>query len=256
MIEPNLTQTEQKPLRARGIYLLPNLFTLAAIFSGFYSIVTAMRGYYGHSAVAIFIAILMDALDGRLARLLSVQTEFGGQLDSLSDMICFGLAPALVLYTWTLAYLGKPGWLIAFFYMVCSALRLARYNVQAKKIDRRYFQGLATPAAAFFVASAVLVCNIYGVDPANLGWPAFVVASILGLLKVSTIRYRSFKDFNLKNRVSFLVILLFVLILVFVAFDPPDILLLISFLYIISGPLGTIWALHKRRRQKKIKFIV
>ncbi|OGO96395.1 MAG: CDP-diacylglycerol--serine O-phosphatidyltransferase [Coxiella sp. RIFCSPHIGHO2_12_FULL_44_14] len=243
----------RKGQHRRGIYLLPNLLTLAAMFAGFYAMVAGMKGHYENAAIAIFVAVVMDGLDGRIARLVHAQSEFGAQFDSLSDMVSFGITPAVVMYTWSLAVLGKPGWLAAFLYAACTALRLARYNVQAKKIDKRYFQGLATPAAASFVASLIWVCSVYGVTGENVALLVIVVAIALGLLKVSTVRYHSFKDLDLRNKVPFVTILILVLILVLISFDPPDILLLLTFLYVISGPIGTIWALHRRRRLKKIK---
>ena len=237
--------------RVRGIYLLPNLFTIGAMFAGFYAIVAAMKGRYEAAAIAIFVALIMDGLDGRIARLLHAQSEFGVQLDSLSDMLSFGLTPALVMYSWSLAVMGKPGWLAAFIYAACTALRLARFNVQAKKVDKRYFQGLATPAAAALVASIIWVCSVYDVTGESVALPMTIVAILLGLLKVSTVRYRSFKDLNIRNKVPFIAILIAVLILVLISFDPPDILLILSFLYVISGPVGTLWSYRKRRQHKK-----
>lgn len=249
----NEVKKRRKRRRIRGIYLIPNLFTLAAMFAGFYAIVAGMKGYYENAAIAIFVAVIMDGLDGRIARLMQAQSEFGAQLDSLSDMVSFGITPAMVMYTWSLAVLGKPGWLAAFIYAVCTALRLARYNTQAHKADKRYFQGLATPAAASFIASIIWVCSIYGITGESIALLMVVVVILLGLLKVSTMRYRSFKDLDLRNKVPFVVILFAVLVLVLISFDPPDILLLLTFLYIVSGPINTIWALHKRRHLKRAK---
>jgi CDP-diacylglycerol--serine O-phosphatidyltransferase len=240
-------------VRMRGIYLLPNLFTVAAIFAGFYAIIASMKGHYEYAAIAIFVAVILDGLDGRIARLVHAQSEFGGQLDSLSDMVSFGVAPALVMYTWSLAVMGKPGWLAAFIYAVCTALRLARFNIQAKKIDKRYFQGLATPAAAAFVASIIWVCSVYDITGEAVAVGMIVVAIVLGLLKVSTIRYRSFKDLDIRNKVPFIAILMAVLIIVLISFDPPDILLILTFIYVISGPIGTLWVLHKRHQAKKMR---
>lgn len=238
--------------RMKGVYLLPNLFTIAAMFSGFYAIIASMKGHYEYAAIAVFMAVILDGLDGRIARLMHAQSEFGGQLDSLSDMVSFGVAPALVMYTWSLAVMGKPGWLAAFIYAVCTALRLARFNIQAKKIDKRYFQGLATPASAAFVASIIWVCSVYAITGEAVAIPMIVVAIVLGLLKVSTIRYRSFKDLDIRNKVPFIAILITVLIIVLISFDPPDILLIVTFLYVISGPIGALWVLHKRYQAKKM----
>lgn len=235
--------------RMRGIYLLPNLFTVAALFAGFYAIIASMKGRYEYAAIAILVAVILDGLDGRIARLLHAQSEFGAQLDSLSDMVSFGIAPALVMYTWSLAVMGKPGWLAAFIYAVCTALRLARYNTQAN--NKRYFHGLSTTAAAAFVASIIWVCSTYDITGEAIAVPMIVIAIILGLLKVSAIRYRSFKDLDIRNKVPFVAILVTVLIIVLVSFDPPDILLILTFLYVISGPVGMLWSLYKRRRAKK-----
>ncbi|MFW0073062.1 MAG: CDP-diacylglycerol--serine O-phosphatidyltransferase [Coxiella-like endosymbiont] len=243
--------TDIKQLRVCGIYLLPNLFTISAMFSGFYAIVAAIKGHYEMSAIAIFVALIMDGLDGRIARLLHAQSEFGVQLDSLSDMVSFGITPALVMYTWSLNVVGKLGWLTAFIYTACTALRLARFNVQVKKVDRLYFQGLPTPSAAALVASIVLLCNAYHIAGEAIAFPLLIAAVFLGLLKVSTIRYRSFKDFNLYNRIPFVVILSVILILALVSFDPPDTLLFLCFIYVISGPITTLWSLCNKSWQKK-----
>ena len=243
--------TDTKQLRACGIYLLPNLFTIGSMFAGFYAIVAAIKGHYEMAAIAIFVALIVDGLDGRIARLLHAQSEFGVQLDSLSDMVSFGITPALVMYTWSLNVVGKLGWLAAFIYAACTALRFARFNVQVKKVGKRYFQGLPTPSAAALVASIVWVCSVYHIAGEAIAVPLVIAAVLLGLLKVSAIRYRSFKDFNLRNRVPFVVILAVVLILALISFDPPDILLFLSFIYVISGPIATLWSLRNKSRQKK-----
>lgn len=243
--------TEIKQFRVRGIYLLPNFFTVGAMFAGFYAIIAAIKGRYEAAAIAIFVALIMDGLDGRIARLLHAQSEFGAQLDSLSDMLSFGISPVLVVYSWSLMIMGKPGWLAAFIYAACTALRLARFNIQVKKVDKSYFQGLPTPPAAALVASIVWVYNSYGVAGESIALPMMILVILLGLLKVSTIRYRSFKDFNLRNRVPFVVVLGIVLILALIAFDPPDIFLILSFLYVISGPVETLWSLRRCHQQKK-----
>ncbi len=247
------TEKAPRARRMRGIYLLPNLFTVAAMFAGFYAIVAAMKGHYQYAAIAIWVAVILDGLDGRIARLMHAESEFGAQLDSFSDMVSFGIAPALVMYTWALAVMGKPGWLAAFIFAVCTALRLARFNIQAKKIDKRYFQGLPTTPTAAFVASIIWACSVYNVTGEAIAIPMIVIAILLGLLEVSTIRYRSFKDLDVRNKVPFMAILITVLIIVLISFDPPDILLILTFLYVISGPIGTVWALRKRRQAKKVK---
>lgn len=245
--------TDIKQLRVRGIYLLPNLFTIGAMFAGFYAIVAAIKDHYEVSAIAIFVALILDGLDGRIARLFHAQSEFGVQLDSLSDMVSFGITPALVMYTWSLNVVGKFGWLAAFIYAACTALRLARFNVQVKKVDKLYFHGLPTPSAAALVASIVLLCSVYHITGEVIAFPLLITATLLGLLKVSTIRYRSFKDFNLHNRVPFVVVLAVILILVFISFDPLDTLLFLCFIYVTSGPIATLWSLCNKNWQKKKK---
>jgi CDP-diacylglycerol---serine O-phosphatidyltransferase len=240
-----------KENRARGIYLLPNLFTLSALFAGFYAVVAAMKGLFEYAAIAIFVAMLLDSLDGRVARLTNTQTPFGAELDSLSDMVSFGVAPALVIYSFALKYMGKLGWLSAFIYTVAGALRLARFNTRNNH-DKRYFQGLAIPAGAAIIASLVWVCVEYGITGFSIRGLVLLLTPIVGLLMVSNIRYRSFKDLNLKDNVSFMVILCTVLILVLISIDPPDIFFLAFMLYGLSGPL--LYLLHlcqKRRLLKK-----
>ncbi|QHG92405.1 CDP-diacylglycerol--serine O-phosphatidyltransferase [Coxiella endosymbiont of Amblyomma sculptum] len=241
---------ESKRLGILGVYLLPNLFTIGAMFAGFYSVVSTVRGQYAESAVAIFVAFFMDGLDGRIARLLDAQSAFGVQLDSLSDMVSFGIAPALVVYSWSLEIIGRTGWLSAFFYMVCSALRLARFNVQIKKIDGNYFQGLPAPPAAALMASIVWVCGTYNIKGGSVAFPMMVTVLFLGMLMVSTVRYRSFKNISLYNRISFMKTLGVALILTIVMFSPSDILLVLSFLYVIFGPIETLRFLYKKRFKK------
>jgi CDP-diacylglycerol---serine O-phosphatidyltransferase len=242
---------ERLAYRRRGIYLLPNLFTIAGLFAGFYAIVTAMEGYFNYAAVAIFVAMIMDFFDGRVARLTNTQSAFGAELDSLSDMVSFGVAPALVIYSWSLEGLGKLGWLAAFIYAAAGALRLARFNTQVSVADKRYFQGLPIPAAAGVLASMVWLC----VDSEILGdvvsITTAVLAIIIAILMVSNVRYYSFKEIDLKGRVPFVAILLVVLAFVGISLDPPKILFLIFFCYALSGPVLTLRALYKRRSLKK-----
>ena len=231
-----VVRSEEKP-RSRGIYLIPNLFTLAALFAGFYAIIASQHGLFEHAAIAILVAAIMDSLDGRVARLLQSQSEFGGQLDSLSDMICFGLAPALLLYTWSLSALGKIGWLVAFIYTACTALRLARFNTQMQNPDKRFFQGLATTAAAPLVASGVWAAVENGLVGSELAIVSLCVALVLSVLKVSSVKYRSFKDFDVRQHVPFVVLL-----------DPPDVLCVVGALYVLSGPVEAgIQGLRTRR---------
>lgn len=236
--------------RSRGIYLLPNLFTVAALFAGFYSIVSAIKGLFDTAAIAIFVAILLDGLDGRVARLTQTQTEFGAQMDSMSDMVCFGVTPALVLYEWCLSGLGKFGWLAAFIYTVCTALRLARFNTLDDDTDKRYFRGLATPASAGLVASIIWTCTQFHIDPHGFCIVVAIIAICLGLLKVSTIPYRSFKDFDARNKIPFLAVVVIVLVFAFIALDPPDVFLAFFVLYVLSGPVGVLWRYIRRNKKK------
>ncbi|HEY2567644.1 MAG TPA: CDP-diacylglycerol--serine O-phosphatidyltransferase [Candidatus Aquirickettsiella sp.] len=242
---------ERLAYRRRGIYLLPNLFTIAGLFAGFYAIVTAMEGYFNYAAVAIFVAMIMDFFDGRVARLTNTQSAFGAELDSLSDMVSFGVAPALVIYSWSLEGLGKLGWLAAFIFAAAGALRLARFNTQVLVADKRYFQGLPIPAAAGVLASMVWLC----VDSEILGdvvsMMTAVLAIIIAILMVSNVRYYSFKEIDLKGRVPFVAILLVVLAFVGISLDPPKILFLIFFCYALSGPILTLYSLHKKRALRK-----
>lgn len=227
--------------RSRGIYLLPNLFTVSALFAGFYAIVAATKGLFDTAAVAIFVAMLFDGLDGRVARLTHTQSEFGAQMDSLSDMVCFGVTPALVLYQWSLFGLGKLGWLAAFIYTVCSALRLARFNSMDDPTDKRYSKGLTTTVAAGFVASTIWACTQYQIPGDQIRVVIAIMVVCVAMLKVSTIPYRSFKDFDARNKIPFLAIVLLALIFAFIALDPPDVLFACFALYVLSGPVMWVW---------------
>jgi len=238
--------------RSRGIYLLPNLFTVAALFAGFYAVVAAMKGHFDTAAIAIFVALVLDGLDGRVARLTNTQSAFGAQLDSLSDMLSFGLAPALVLYSWSLVNLGKVGWLSAFVYAVAVALRLARFNTQLVRSEKRYFQGLACTPGAGFIAAVVWVGDKYHIDVHSMAWLIALIAVLVGILMISNIRYRSFKDLDFKNHVSFIVIVAVVVIFVLISIDPPEVLFTAFLLYVLSGPVCALWRwLRKRRKLKK-----
>jgi CDP-diacylglycerol---serine O-phosphatidyltransferase len=237
-------------LRRRGIYLLPNLFTTGALFAGFYSIVSAIHGDYNTSALAIFIAMVLDNMDGRVARLTHTQSEFGAQYDSLADMVSFGLAPALLMYQWSLSGLGKPGWLAAFIYAAFAALRLARFNTQVATADKAYFQGLASPAAAALLAGLVWVSESYGAGGKNIALFSFALTLIAAFLMVSNIRYRSFKDLDIK-RVPFITALTVMLVFVLVTLDPPQVLFGAALLYALSGPVLTFFALRARRARRR-----
>lgn len=199
--------------RVRGIYLLPNLLTTATLFAAFYSIVAAMQGSFDVAAIAIFVSMIADGLDGRVARMTNTQSEFGAQYDSLSDMVAFGVAPALVVYSWSLVHLGKFGWLIAFVYAAATALRLARFNTQLVDQDKRYSQGLPCTTAAPVIAGMVWLGGIYNVNGFFIAIPAALITVLMAAFMVSRIRYHTFKQLELKGKVSFFVVVLLVLIL-------------------------------------------
>ena len=233
-------------LRRRGIYLLPNLFTTAALFSGFYAVVQAMNQRWENAVVAIFVAMVLDGLDGRVARLTRTQSEFGEQYDSLSDMVSFGAAPALVMYEWALQPLGRLGWIAAFVYCAGAALRLARFNTNLGVVDKRYFQGLPSPAAAALVAGFIWMIVDFGFKPDEIvRWIGFVVTLFDGLSMVTTAPFYSGKDINLKRSVPFAAVLLILFAIVLVSFDPPTVLFGIFVVYGLSGHV--LWLLRLRR---------
>ncbi len=248
---PN-TEFDPEKTRPRGIYLLPNLLTTLGLFAGFYSIVAALKGYYDHAAHAIFVAMIMDALDGRVARLTNTQSDFGMEFDSLSDAISFGVAPALVVYSWSLTTLGKVGWLASFMFAATGVLRLARFNTQAAHADKRYFQGLPIPAAAGALASLVWMWYDYTTQAKAFVILMLILTVLLGLLMVSNIRYQSFKDFKLRDKIPFVGIFIMLLALVCIAVNPPAMLLLLFFGYALSGPVMTLWTLRLRRKKRKL----
>jgi len=237
-----------KKIRHKGVYLLPNLFTTAALFSGFYAIVSAMDGNFTHAAIAIFVAMVLDGLDGRVARLTNTQSAFGAEYDSLSDMVAFGVAPALIAFSWALHDLGKAGWVFAFIYVAGAALRLARFNTHIDTQDKRYFTGLASPSAAGLVAGMVWALSDFGIDGKDIGLLVGVLTALGGLLMVSNIRYHSFKDLDLKGRVPFFVILLVVLVFAIISTDPSRILWLTFIVYSASGPVLAGWRWRKGRQ--------
>lgn len=230
-----------KAERHKGIYLLPNLFTTGALFSGFYAIVAGMNGHFEAAAIAIFVAMVLDGLDGRVARMTNTQSKFGAEYDSLADMVSFGVAPALVMFTWALSDLGKFGWATAFIYVACAALRLARFNTQIDTADKNYFSGLASPAAAAVIAGVVWSSFELGlVDeglPTSLAVAAGCLTAVMGFLMVSNVPYHSFKGFDLKGRVPFIMMIVIILLFGLVTLDPARILLLGFLVYALSGPV-------------------
>lgn len=233
-------------VRNKGIYLLPNLFTTAALFSGFYAIIAAMNGMFEKAAIAIFVAALFDGMDGRVARLTNTQSAFGAEYDSLSDMVSFGVAPALVVFSWSLHSLGKVGWICAFIYAVAAAFRLARFNVQLAVVDKRYFVGLASPLAAAIIASMVWAGfdNRIAGGSQDVAVGVAVLTVLAAFLMVSNFKYYSFKELD-RSRVPFAVMLPAVLVLGIINYDLPIGLLTVSLVYAASGPVGTLLARRK-----------
>jgi CDP-diacylglycerol--serine O-phosphatidyltransferase len=235
-------------IRRRGIYILPNLFTTAALFAGFYAIVQAMNQRFEVSAVAIFFAMVFDGLDGRVARLTHTQSEFGAEYDSLSDMVSFGVAPALVVYEWALKGMGKLGWIAAFIYCAGAALRLARFNTNIDVVDKRYFQGMPSPAAAALVAGLVwvLIDNDWPGEEAR--WYACILTIFAGITMVSNIRYYSGKDINLRKSVPFIIVVAFAVAFVLVSSYPPGVLFALFLVYALSGYIVSGWHWVSERR--------
>ncbi len=235
-----------------GIYLLPNLFTTASLFAAFYSLVSSMKGQYEAAVIAMFIGMIADGLDGRIARLTNTQTEFGAQYDSLSDMVTFGVAPSLLLYQLTLAHLGKFGWLVAFVYTAAVALRLARFNTQHETADKRFFQGLPCPAAAAVLASFAWLCF-------QNDWQNYLFVSVLTAvltlsaagLMVSNLRYYSFKEVDFKGKVPFLYVLVMIILFVAIAANPTIVLFVWFTSYALSGPILSLNSLNQLRKKRK-----
>ncbi|MEH6582031.1 MAG: CDP-diacylglycerol--serine O-phosphatidyltransferase [Halioglobus sp.] len=237
-------------VRRQGIYLLPNLFTTGGLFAGFYAIIAGLRGDFESAAIAIFVAMVFDGLDGRIARLTNTSSKFGAEYDSLADMVSFGVAPALVMYSWGLGEMGKFGWSAAFIYVACAALRLARFNTQIDTADKNYFTGLASPAAAAILASTVWVCHAQGWEGTSLPYELSVLVSLLtavtGVLMMANFPYYSFKGIDFRGRVPFVVIFLVVLVFGLVTVDPPSILLATFLVYAVSGPVMQVVKLRKK----------
>ncbi len=235
-------------LRRRGIYILPNLFTTGVLFGGFYAIVQAMNARYEHAAIAIFVAMVLDGLDGRVARLTRTQSEFGAEYDSLADVVAFGAAPALVMYEWALRPLGRLGWIAAFAYCAATALRLARFNVNIEVVDKRFFQGLPCPAAAAVLAGFVWVIDDFALQRAEwLYGLATAVTFFAAVTMVTSIPFYSFKDINFRRSVPFWAVLVIVLGLMLVSANPPMVLFLLFVAYAVSGYVLWAWNFRKSR---------
>ncbi|RUA04398.1 MAG: CDP-diacylglycerol--serine O-phosphatidyltransferase [Gammaproteobacteria bacterium] len=241
-----------KKLR-RGVYLLPNVLTTFGLFSGFFAIILATKGQYAEAAIAIFVAMLWDGLDGRVARMTNTQSAFGEQYDSMADMVSFGVAPALLIYFWQFESIGKIGWIGAFIYTASGALRLARFNTQIGVQDKRYFQGLPSPAAAALIAGLVWTKETIGITPYDqylliVSWVILVGA---GVLMVSNVRYASFKEINLKGRSSFKWLLIAIAVIVIITLWPHTVLFVFFFIYTLSGLIMTVIDVRKKRALKK-----
>jgi len=240
VVDDNCQPPQQEKVRHKGVYLLPNLFTTGAMFAGFYAILAGMDGNFEAASIAIFVAMIFDGLDGTVARMTNTSSEFGLQYDSLSDMVSFGVAPAVVAFSWILNEVGKIGWAAAFIYASCAALRLARFNTQVDIVDKRYFIGIASPTAAALVAG--MVWSSYDVEPTTqLAFVAALVTALSGLLMVSNFRYHSLKGLDLKGKVPFVVIFAVTMVLVIVIIDPPRILFLLALIYSLSAPVLWVW---------------
>ncbi len=240
-----------KSTRKKGIYVLPNLFTSASLFSGFYAIIAAIHGRYETAAIAIFISCLFDLLDGKVARFTNTTSQFGTEYDSLSDLVAFGIAPAILAFQWALEPFGRLGWLACFMYVICGALRLARFNVQKNIVEPKYFKGLPIPAGAGFIAALVLFINALGGLPESRPLLIIIMIYILSFLMVSSIGYLSFKELELKRQKPFNVLVAVILILLVVAYKPQIMLFFILSLYVLSGPLLSIYNFQRKRAATK-----
>lgn len=231
----------------KGIYLLPNLMTTLALFAGFYAVIAGMNGQFELGAIAIFVAMIFDGLDGRVARMTNSCSAFGAEYDSLADMVSFGLAPALLVYQWALHDFGKLGWLVAFIFTVGAALRLARFNTQVGIADKRYFQGLPSPAAAALLAGFVWMIETNNINTGLESLMVLILTVVSGLMMVSNIRFSSFKELNLKDKVPFVTLLIVVLVFVVITIKPAMILFVVFFGYLLSGPIVTLRVIQQKR---------
>jgi CDP-diacylglycerol--serine O-phosphatidyltransferase len=243
-----IVSEDGRKVRRRGIYLLPNMLTLGALFSGFYAIIAGMSGNFNEAGWAIMIAGILDGLDGRIARLTNTQSAFGAQFDSLSDMVSFGVSPALIMFSWAFAPLGRLGWAASFIYMSCAALRLARFNVQLATVDKRFFVGLQSPLAAGVITFLPWVGYKYGLEVTSLvAYLCAILTVFIGFLMISNYSYSSFKELQFKGTVPYMVFVLVVIMLVVVAQNPHEVLLTMAVAYALSGPI--MWLYKKQSAQ-------
>ncbi|MFT5259720.1 MAG: CDP-diacylglycerol--serine O-phosphatidyltransferase [Saprospiraceae bacterium] len=243
--------TENTP--SKGVYILPSLFTTAGLFFGFYAIISASRGEFDAAAIGILIAMITDTLDGRVARMTNTASDFGKEYDSLVDLVAFGLAPGLVMYFWALQDLGKTGWVISFIYVAATALRLARFNTITSD-DKRYFVGLPSPSGAAFVVFWVWTFHDFAVTGLFISIVSALITLISAMLMVSGIKFRSFKDLDVKSKVPFVFVIAFVFVISLITFDPPRVLFLISAAFVLSGPIS--WVMRVSKGEEKWKSII
>ncbi len=248
--------TEKKSKPRRGVYLLPNLFTTAALFAGFYAIIAALNGEFATAAQSTLAASILDSLDGRVARATNTSSAFGAEYDSMADMVSFGVAPALVLFEWSLQFsvdlgMAQHGWIAAFVFVACAGLRLARFNVHVGSADKRFFQGLPSPSAALILTNFMWAMYVLDVKGEDVVWPAMLLTVLVGLSMVSNFAYYSFKDLGSQKRSPFFSTLAILLVLAVIAIHPPVVLLSGFFLYALSGPMISLWNYWKRRKRMK-----
>lgn len=250
-----MTDTENPPeaqaenQHRRGVYLIPNLLTTSALFAGFYSIISSMSGDWAKACMAIFVAQLLDGADGRVARMTHTQSEFGAQYDSMSDIIAFGLAPAILAFQWSLSGMDKAGWVAAFIFVAGAALRLARFNVQIGKIDKKYFVGLASPAGAAVIWAVIWSLDEFGISGDQMTWLMLFLVPLIGIMMVSPIRYFSFKEISAQRRIPFFALLAIVMVFSLIALDPPRVLLGFALVYALHGPVMEVGRLMKRKKK-------
>jgi CDP-diacylglycerol--serine O-phosphatidyltransferase len=241
--------TAKKTPRKRGIYLLPNILTTANLFCGFYAMLASMQGVYELASVVLVVAMVLDSLDGRIARMTNTMSKFGAEFDSLADLVTFGVAPAILVYSWSLSFYGKPGWLVAFLFCVCGALRLARFNIQIGIIESKVFNGLPIPGAASVVATGIMFYFYLGGEGKYHSIPILLAMVALALLMVSNVKYYSFKDLNFFSRKPFMSFVLIVIVMIIVAAWPQVTLFALAVSYSLSGPCW--WLLRRCRVSPK-----
>ncbi len=252
MLDKELEGEKPPKKKNRGIYLLPNLLTSASLFGGFYSVIASLDGNYEYAAIAIFISAVFDCLDGRIARLTGTTSKFGVEYDSLSDLVAFGLAPGVLIFTWALRPFGRYGWLAAFLFVVCATLRLARFNVQISTVESKNFKGLPVPAAAALIASTVLMFFYFDHGETAKHIIVLIFVYTMAFLMVSNIKFYSFKELNLSQRMPFRLLVAIIFLLIVIAAEPQFMLFILTFGYVISGPVMFLVYRRKKRATKDV----